>query len=395
MTKKVNIAAHLLLIIVFTVWSTSSLHAETSIKKFFVNLYGHILQINYNADFYSTREKLMTEAGMDEFLKSLWNDEETDSLLKQLDKQAAQFNMDDVAYLMMLNKVTDAVFKNEDASFKTLYKYGILKQKGFDVVLGYGEHSLTLYGTTDFNVENALFIQKGNHIYYDLSFNQNSIPETEREYVPQVTTTSGSKIFHLNTFTPPSFKAKHVKKSYPFEYDGYMYFLRCEMNQSLVEYYRDLPDICINSVYLNYGLSDQAKKTLVKSLRDATVNMNTEKAVDFLLKFTQYTFTYKKDVVEKFAFPEEVLANEVADCEDKSILFAYLSKEVLGIHSIALFYKNEEHINVAVENWKKDDHSKGSFTYNHHNYIVCEPSGNGLNPGESINNISYADIIPW
>jgi hypothetical protein len=308
---------------------------------------------------------------------------------------ASALVMDDMAYLMMLNKVTNTMMKQESDACKTLFKYVILQKKGLDVFIGYSEHSLTLYGRTNFMVDNCLYIERGTKKYYDLSFNQHHEPQTEHLFVIRH---AGKSIpLVMNMINPPAFNALHGKKVLPFEYDGMVYFFTTKVNQSLVEYYKDLPPINISSLYLNYGLSQSATQSLVKEMQQATSSMNTANSVAFILQFVQSAFEYKKDVQvygqEKFSFPEETITNTFSDCEDKAMLFALLVNKVLGLKTVALYYKDAEHINVAIESWKKD--LKGNFTFNDQNYIVCEPTGKGFNIGESATSVTYARLIEW
>ena len=79
-------------------------------------------------------------------------------------------------------------------------------------------------------------------------------------------------------------------------------------------------------------------------------------------------------VGNKQSFPEETLYYEYSDCEDKSILFAFLMKEVLGMKTVAIDYKNHVNIGLALDEVKED-----WFTINAEGqkYIVCEPSTTG------------------
>jgi hypothetical protein len=74
------------------------------------------------------------------------------------------------------------------------------------------------------------------------------------------------------------------------------------------------------------------------------------------------------------------------------MLFAYLVKEVTALKTVALFYKDAKHINVAVENWRKDQ--KSTFTFHDQDYIVCEPTSRGFAIGESAT-FSNANLIDW
>jgi hypothetical protein len=308
---------------------------------------------------------------------------------------AKDLEMDDMAFLMLLNKVTEAVMKYESPDCKTIFKYAILQKKGFDVFIGYSENSVTLYGRTNFMVDNCLFISRGTKKYFDLSFNQQQQPHPEQMFV--IHHEGKALPIVMNMITPPAFNAKQAKKVIPFDYDGYVYFFTAKVNQSLVDYYKDLPTINISTVYLNYGLSATATESLVKELQRATSYMRTAESVNFLLRFVQTAFEYKKDEQvygeEKFSFPEETLMNPYSDCEDKAMLYALLVNKVLGLKTVALYYKNAEHINIAIESW--NEKIKGNFSFKNQDYIVCEPSGKGFNIGESATEISFASLIDW
>ncbi len=362
------------------------LKADSEVRKIGVNLYGHSLQFNYQQENFSRDEQIAS------IIAQVRESEQTAKLIAQFDSVAVQLQMDDMAWLLLLNKFTQVAYKNQPANIHTLFKYAVLFQKNRDVILGYSEHGVTLYGRTNFEIDNCLFIQKQNKLYYDLSFSQFAVPAAEQEFVP-VADHQKKLPLVMNMINPPAFKALQTKKVLPFEYDGFVYFFGVRINQSLVEYYHDLPTISINTVYLNYGLSAGAQQSLTKEIKRAVADMPKAKALDFILKFTQTAIDYRKDKVEKFAFPEETLVADYADCEDKAVLFATLVKEVLGMRSVALYYKNAEHINVAVESW--NNNIEGNFTFNNSGYVVCEPSGKGFAPGENSINSNLANLIDW
>lgn len=369
--------------------------AGTAVRHYVVNLYGHILEFDLSSDFYRQRDNCFSGDNIASGVEQLMQDKQTDTLLAQLNAHAQRLNMDDMAFLMMLNKVTNTLMKQESDYCKTLFKYVILQKKGLDVFIGYSEHSVTLYGRTNFMVDNCLYIERGTKKYFDLSFNQQHDPEMEQLFVIRLPGKSIPLV--MNMITPPAFNALQAKKVMPFEYDGMVYFFTTKVNESLVEYYKDLPPINISSLYLNYGLSQSATQTLVKEMQQATSSMTTADGITFILRFVQTAFEYKKDKQvygqEKFSFPEETIMNQFSDCEDKAMLFAVLVNKVLGLKTVALYYRDAEHINVAVESWKKGQ--KGNFTFNDQNYIVCEPSGKGFNIGESATSVSYARLIEW
>lgn len=395
MTFKIDIQqgpkTYMVLLCLFFVFSTQ---AGVS-QKLLVDLYGHQLVFRINGNIPGRQDACYNEANITESVEKFLDDAATDSLISQMDEYAVALKMDDMAYLLLLNKVTASLMKQESGDCKTLFKYALLQKKGFDVFIGYTESSVTLYGLTNFLVDNCLFIERGNKKYYDLSFNQQREPKAEHLFV--IHHQGKSLPIVMNMITPPAFCAKHAKKVVPFEYDGFLYFFTANINQSLVDYYRELPTVDINTLYLNYGLSDGATQSLVTEMKRAVSSMSTTQGVNFILQFVQTSFDYKKDEQiygqEKFSFPEETLVNAYADCEDKAMLFAILVNKVMGLKTVALFYKDAAHINVAVENWNKN--SRGNFTFKDHDYIVCEPSGKGFNIGESATSVTLAKLIDW
>ncbi|MES2779811.1 MAG: hypothetical protein V4651_07910 [Bacteroidota bacterium] len=368
--------------------------AELS-KQVTVNLYGHILTFNAVEHFTSTDDQCFSEETLQSSVDKLMQDNMLDSLITQMNQYGTTLHMDDMAYLLMLNKVTNILLNQGSDDCKTLFKYAVLQKKGFDVFIGYTESSITLYGRTNVMIDNCLFVERGTKKYFDLSFNQHTEPHTEHLFVMRH---EGKALpIVMNMITPPAFSAKQSKKVLPFEYDGFVYFFSTNINQSLVEYYKELPTINISTVYLNYGLSAPAIASLVQEMKQATSSMSTTEGVNFMLRFVQTAFEYKKDEQvygqEKFSFPEETITNTYSDCEDKAMLFAVLANKVFGLKTVALYYKNADHINVAVESWKQN--VKGNFVFNDRNYIICEPTGNGFNIGESATSVNLASLIDW
>jgi hypothetical protein len=384
-----------LLVLSILVFGVANSNAQACTKQLNVNLYGHQLFFNAIPRLTQTEAICFSEKNIAKEVDQMMVVKETDLLIEQLNEYAEELKMDDIAYLCMLNKVTNVLLPSESDDCKTLFKYVILQKKGFDVFIGFTESSITLYGRTNIMIDNCIYIERGPKKYFDLSFNQKRVPKAEQLFVIHY---KGKCLpIVMNVIAPPLFNAKQNKKIFPFEHDGFMYFFTAKVNQSLVEYYKDLPSINISTVYLNYGLSKSATETLIAEMKQAVYPMSINAGLNFILQFVQKSFEYRKDEIvygqEKFSFPEETLINNFSDCEDKAMLYALLVNKVFGLKTVALYYKDAQHINIAVESWDKDN--KGNFAFNNHNYIICEPSGNGFAIGESATSISYANLIDW
>ena len=106
---------------------------------------------------------------------------------------------------------------------------------------------------------------------------------------------------------------------------------------------------------------------------------------NFLLKFAQSAFEYKTDNDqfghEKYNFPEETVGSIFSDCEDRTILLAFLYKRLLGFESVMLHFEQEKHVCLGV---KIPNRSNAySFKYKNEAFMVCEPTGIGFDVGET------------
>jgi hypothetical protein len=102
--------------------------------------------------------------------------------------------------------------------------------------------------------------------------------------------------------------------------------------------------------------------------------MSEIEAVNLLLRFVQTAFKYKTDAgqfgFENYLFLEETLYYPYSDCEDRSVLFAWLVRSLLGLQVVGLNYPG--HIATAV---KFSDATKGdTVTFNHVKYVVSDPT---------------------
>ena len=95
---------------------------------------------------------------------------------------------------------------------------------------------------------------------------------------------------------------------------------------------------------------------------------------------------------EKFLFPEETIFYPYSDCEDRSIIFAFLVTRLLGLEVVGLDYPG--HIATAV--LFTGDVDGDSVVYKNKKHIICDPTYINANYGECMpqfKNVS-PEIIP-
>jgi len=149
----------------------------------------------------------------------------------------------------------------------------------------------------------------------------------------------------------------------------------------VIDFYNNYPQTDYE-VYFDASLSPEARYSLLNNLKPIIEGKSEVEAVNILLRFVQTAFEYENDETqfgrEKPFFAEETLFYPYSDCEDRSVLFAYLVRNLLGLKVIGLDYPG--HIATAV-NFSTD--IKGDFVeHKSEKYIICDATFINANLGQ-------------
>lgn len=106
--------------------------------------------------------------------------------------------------------------------------------------------------------------------------------------------------------------------------------------------------------------------------------------VERLLNFVQTAFVYEYDDkvwgYDRAFFTEETLYYPYCDCEDRSILFSRLVRDLVGLDVILVFYPG--HLATAV---CFDDEVNGDYIMvGNRKYVVCDPTYIGAPVGATM-----------
>lgn len=105
--------------------------------------------------------------------------------------------------------------------------------------------------------------------------------------------------------------------------------------------------------------------------------LSQEQAINELLHFVQFAFTYAKDRdqfgYEKWNFAEETIASSYSDCEDRAILFTQLVRALLDMPIVLIYYPGR-HLATAVK--FDDPQIEGDYiiTVDGQKYLLCDPT---------------------
>ena len=161
--------------------------------------------------------------------------------------------------------------------------------------------------------------------------------------------------------------------------------------KSLMDFYASMPQ-CDYGVYAKAPVAGSLAQEVLGTLRPLVQGKSEVDAANLLLNFVQTGFKYATDEeqfgFEKPFFVEELFYYPACDCEDRSVLFGWLVRELLGLDVVYLDYPN--HIATAVQ-FKGD--VKGDFlTVDGKRYTVCDPTYIGASIGMTMPNLRSAGV---
>lgn len=163
------------------------------------------------------------------------------------------------------------------------------------------------------------------------------------------------------------------------------------VSKSLMDFYASMPQ-CDYGVYAKAPVAGSLAQEVLGTLRPLVQGKSEVDAANLLLNFVQTGFKYATDEeqfgLEKPFFVEELFYYPACDCEDRSVLFGWLVRELLGLDVVYLDYPN--HIATAVQ-FKGD--VKGDFlTIDGKRYTVCDPTYIGASIGMTMPNLRSAGV---
>ena len=156
-----------------------------------------------------------------------------------------------------------------------------------------------------------------------------------------------------------------------------------DVPKSLMLFYKSMPQ-CDYSVYVNAKVNPAVADRLLSSLAPIVDGKSETEAANLLINFVQTGFKYATDQeqfgYEKPFFVEELFYYPYCDCEDRSVLYSYLVRNLLKLDVVLLDYPN--HLATAV---CFNENVSGDFvTVEGKKYIVCDPTYIGASIGKAM-----------
>lgn len=320
-------------------------------------------------------------------------------LILQMTRKAQELRLNDWGYARLVSQISQQIIPY-DKNARTLLQWFLLSQSGYIATVGYERDHLHLLMPTRQRMYGTSFVRGSEHKLYAIDLEGGDLDIGEAHVFPHHHP-EATRIMDLRVSQAPNLPANVGRRTVRFEYAGRDYSIPLTINRNVVAYYDAYPFVDLG-IYMGAPVSNEAREALIEPLRRAALQLTPRQgrsrkaeAVNFLLHFVQ-ALPYKTDAEqfggERYLFADEVLAFPASDCEDRSVLFAYLVREVVGLETIGLLYPGHAAAAVAFEG----EQLPGDWVqYRGKRYLVCDPTYIGADIGASLPqaNIHMAKVV--
>lgn len=339
-------------------------------------LYGTPCQVH--ADRNDLRFKLpsVDERGAASAWKQL-SQERYDGLLHDCLEQRKALGLSDWGYLQLLLAMSEQLLGkgSNEAVLLQMYLY---VQSGYKARLAKQNGRLVLLVPFNRNIYNYSYVMLDGVPHYVLSTSKQGTLEVCEVGFPK------EQVSNILMAELPKLTGKaQAKRTFAAERFG---TLRAPVgvDKALIDYVNDYPLSDAWDYYTRAGLSEGVKSDLYPTLRSQLKDKSQRKAAAMLLDFVQTAFQYATDQ-EQFGYERPLFGDESFhypknDCEDRSILYAILVRDLLGLEVVLVHWPG--HLGTAVH--FAEDGDGDYFTVKGKQYTVCDPTYIGAGVGETM-----------
>ncbi len=298
-------------------------------------------------------------------------------------KLRGQKQLCDWAYLCMLRDMSAALC-GSGTNEATLLMAFVYSQSGYKIRLGdAGGRLEMLYATKHIIYNRSYFNFDGEQFYTfnkevkQIRINAAKYPKEQSLslWVPQ-TPQSGWQSSTQRTLT---------SKRYP------EMSVHVTCNKLLLPFYESYPTSEVGgnfmtrwAMYANTPISDKTRTELYPQLQQALGGMSQQQQVERLLNWVQTAFVYEYDDKvwggDRAFFPDETLYYPYCDCEDRSILFTRLVRDIVGLKCILVYYPGHLASAVCFTDQVNGDYIQTGGR----RYVVCDPTYIGAPVGSTM-----------
>lgn len=295
------------------------------------------------------------------------------ALLKDCKQIATEMNLNDWGVFTLIEAVANAFCSSANES--VVMQQFLLNEMGYKAKMARkaDENKMMLFVATDCQIYGHPYMQQGNLTYYYINGTQPCA-----FYMCPKDAPSAKNALKMRFQSAPDFEGATVASTHQAK--GSSAKVVVEVPKALMDFYKTYPQ-CDYSVYVTAPVNAEVSSELLSSLKPYIAGKSEAEAANILINFVQTGFEYATDDeqfgYEKPFFVEELFYYPYCDCEDRSILYSYLVRNLLGLDVVLLDYP--DHIATAV---RFNENVGGDYLMvGGQKYTVCDPTYIGATIG--------------
>jgi hypothetical protein len=292
-------------------------------------------------------------------------------LVDQLQQHKTKMMLNDWGYLILVNNFAKALL-TDDRNQQNIYTWFLMIKSGFDAKIAFKDNAVFLLLPTQNMIYDNPFVTLDNKKYFFISLDI-KLDLQGNVFTYNGTYEGATTLMQLKLASIPVIMNKSIAKSVQFMFNDQNYKFDIQYDNDVIDFFKNYPQTDL-PVYFNAPVSGFANYSLLTALRPQVQGKTEVEAVNFLLRFVQTAFDYKTDDEqfgrEKYLMPEETIYYPSSDCEDRSIFFSYLVRNLLGMEVVGLDYPG--HIATAIHFETNLDGD--AITHQGKKFIICDPT---------------------
>lgn len=349
------------------------------------NFYG----VKCNVRLPESTKRLINNVSPDELAKGweILSSQEMDNAVRDCLELRIRYNLSDWAYFLMLNEISGKYC--DDINSATLLAAYLYSQSGYQMRLANDNGRLSiLFGSRHRIYNHPYFVMDGVNFYpygevsEKLSICNGAMKgETPMSLLITGEQRLGSQMSESRVIRSERYPEMCVNS---------------QVYNELIDFYNTFPTSELDgnfmtrwAMYANTPLSQKTRDILYPGLKKSIEGLSVEMAANKLLNWVQTGFVYEYDDKvwghDRAFFAEETLYYPYCDCEDRSILYSRLVRDLLGLDVALIYYPGHLATAVCFDGEVRGD----AMIINGRRFIVCDPTYMGAPIGAQMPDLEY------
>ena len=298
------------------------------------------------------------------------------ALVDDCRKVKKELNLNDWGIFLFVREASKTLCTDENAA--VVMQQFLLNELGYKSKMARraDRNQMLLFVAADCQVYGHPYFTKDGLNYYNLTSNESCQFYMCQEDSPKAKSKLNMQVNHAPALNAGMVNSVHKNRSGSVA-------VSVDVPKSLMEFYGSMPQ-CDYIVYVNAEVNPSVASKVLSTLAPLVNGKGEAEAANLLINFVQTGFQYATDQeqfgYEKPFFVEELFYYPYCDCEDRSVLYSYLVRNLLKLDVVLLDYPN--HIATAV---CFNENVSGDFvTVGGKKYVVCDPTYIGASIGKAM-----------